>query len=130
MPEFSLTSRARLDECYLALIKVFDRVVETFDCTVICGHRGKVDQDKAVAEGKSQTPWPTSKHNSFPSQAVDVAPYPIDWADREWASFFAGFVLGTAKEMGYTLRWGGDWNGDWKVRDNKFDDLWHFELIP
>ncbi|KKK66847.1 hypothetical protein LCGC14_2959950, partial [marine sediment metagenome] len=25
--------------------------------------------------------------------------------------------------------WGGDWDLDWNVRDNVFDDLGHFELI-
>jgi hypothetical protein len=34
-----------------------------------------------------------------------------------------------ASSMGIKIRWGGDWNGDWKVKDNHFDDLPHFELI-
>ena len=42
---------------------------------------------------------------------------------------FAGFVLGIAKSIGITLRWGGDWDRDWTVMDNKFDDFPHFELI-
>lgn len=108
---------------------IFNEVVRTFDCTIICGRRGEYEQNEAFIEGRSQLPWPLSKHNQEPSAAVDAAPYPVDWSDRELATFFAGFVLGMAREMGYTLRWGGDWNGDWKVRDNKFDDLWHFELI-
>ena len=27
------------------------------------------------------------------------------------------------------LRWGGDWNMNFEVDDNKFDDFPHFELI-
>jgi hypothetical protein len=27
------------------------------------------------------------------------------------------------------LRWGGDWDMDTEVKDNKFDDLVHFELV-
>jgi hypothetical protein len=73
--------------------------------------------------------WPDSKHNQSPSMAVDVAPYPIDWADRERFNYFAGYVMGVASQHGIALRWGGDWNRDWKVRDNNFDDLPHYELI-
>ena len=52
----------------------------------------------------------------------------IDWDDRERFTLFAGFVLGIAKSMGINLRWGGDWDQDWTVKDNKFDDFPHFEL--
>ena len=41
---------------------------------------------------------------------------------------FAGFVLGVANQMGINLRWGGDWDQDFEVQDNKFDDFPHFEL--
>ena len=61
--------------------------------------------------------------------AVDVAPYPIAWDDRERQTLFAGYVLATAKALGVELRWGGDWDGDTEVRDNQFDDLVHFELV-
>ena len=30
---------------------------------------------------------------------------------------------------GVEIRWGGDWDSDTQVKDNKFDDLVHFELI-
>ena len=61
--------------------------------------------------------------------ACDVVPYPIDWNDRERFHLFAGFVLGIANQMGIELRWGGDWNRNWEVDDNKFDDFPHFELV-
>ena len=31
--------------------------------------------------------------------------------------------------MGIKIRWGGDWDSDTQVNDNKFDDLVHFEEI-
>jgi len=65
----------------------------------------------------------------MPSLAVNAAPYPIDWENRERATLFAGYVLGVADEMGIKLRWGGDWNMNFETADNNFDDLWHFELI-
>jgi len=30
--------------------------------------------------------------------------------------------------MGIRLRWGGDWDMDFKVMDNRFDDFPHFEV--
>ena len=36
--------------------------------------------------------------------------------------------MDVAKSMGITLRWGGDWDMDTQVKDNKFDDLVHFEI--
>ncbi len=41
--------------------------------------------------------------------------------------YFAGFVMGTAAAMGVRLRWGGDWDGDTELDDQKFRDLVHFE---
>ncbi len=129
MPKFSERSMSKLETCDPALQKVFLEVVKTFDCTVFTGRRGKEQQDELFRQGKSQVKFPFSMHNTYPSKAADVAPYPIDWKDRERAYYFAGYVLGIAQSMGIKLRFGGDWDGDWEVKDNSFDDLWHFELI-
>lgn len=59
---------------------------------------------------------------------MDAAPFPIDWKDLPRFTLFAGFVLGTASEMGIGVRWGGDWNSDTQVKDESFRDLVHFEL--
>ena len=42
--------------------------------------------------------------------------------------WIAGFVIGIARSMGYNLRWGGDWDMDFNVMDNRFDDFPHFEI--
>ena len=52
----------------------------------------------------------------------------MDWEDRERQTLFAGFVLGIARGLGITVRWGGDWDMDFDVQDNKFDDFPHFEI--
>lgn len=129
MPFFSERSETRLSTADEKLQQVFHEVVKYFDCSVICGHRGQAEQDVAFKSGKSKLAWPGSKHNSKPAQAVDVAPYPIDWNDIQRFHFFAGFVLGTARQMGIELRWGGDWNQNTKVNDEHFRDLVHFELV-
>ena len=128
MPKFGKRSKNALHSCDERLIKVFDEVIKTVDCSVLEGHRGQSKQDKYYEEGKSKVKYPSGRHNKLPSMACDVVPYPIDWDDRERFTLFAGFVLGIAKSMGINLRWGGDWDQDWTVKDNKFDDFPHFEL--
>jgi len=129
MPAFSEKSLANLATCDPLLQRVFHEVVLNFDCTVLEGHRDEARQNKMVDEGKSQVRWPDGKHNTEPSLAVDVCPYPVVWDDRERQTLFAGYVLATAKAMGIDLRWGGDWDLDTEVRDNSFDDLVHFEIV-
>mgnify|MGYP003659206307 FL=1 len=128
MPRFGKRSKERLATCDEQLILLFKEVVKHFDCSVIQGHRGKADQNKAFDEGKSKLRYPSGNHNAVPSRAVDIAPSPIDWKDRDRFHYFAGFVLGTARQMGIGVRWGGDWDRDTQTKDNKFDDLPHFEL--
>ena len=129
MPSFSDKSLAKLATCDPLLQRVFREAIQNFDCTILEGHRDQARQNQMVAEGKSQVRWPDGKHNTVPSCAVDVTPYPIQWEDRERQTLFAGYVLATAKAMGISLRWGGDWDRDTEVRDNTFDDLVHFEIV-
>ena len=128
MPRFSNRSINRLKTCDAQLQELFYQVVKHFDCSILEGHRGEERQTKAYNDGKSKVQYPDGKHNQYPSVAVDVAPYPIDWSDRDRFHYFGGFVLGVAKQMGMNIRWGGDWNQDTKTKDNKFDDLVHFEI--
>ena len=129
MPRFGKNSRIRLATCDEKLQDVFNEVIKYVDCSVLEGHRDERKQDKYFEEGKTKVRYPMGRHNSKPSRAVDVVPYPVDWKDRERFHLFAGFVLGLARGMGIHLRWGGDWNMNFEVDDNKFDDFPHFELV-
>jgi hypothetical protein len=129
MPKFSTASIEKLNTCHPDLIRLFTEVVKHYDCTILCGQRGQAEQDEAFRTGKSQLVWPNSKHNQRPSLAVDVAPYPIDWKDRERFYHFAGFVKAMAITMGIKIRHGGDWDGDNDLKDQNFFDLPHFELL-
>ena len=129
MPKFGKRSKERLVTCENRLQDVFNEVIKIVDCSILEGHRSKDRQNKLYEEGKTKVRYPNGRHNASPSNAVDVAPYPIDWDDRERFHLFAGFVLGVDNRMGITLRWGGDWNMNFEVDDNKFDDFPHFELI-
>lgn len=140
MPEFSDKSKARLATCDPRLQAVFNRVIQNFDCTILCGYRGQKEQDEAYAKGYSKLKYPNGKHNKTPSMAVDAMPCPVVWPDEapagqerlmayKRAYLFAGYVLGTAKQMGIELRWGGDWNRNLDLRDeNGLSDVPHYEL--
>jgi len=150
MPEFSAKSMSILKTTRPELQRLFLEVVKHFDCTVISGRRGQVEQESLFRAGKTKAHFGESPHNYGDSFAVDVVPYPIDWdSEREIIAaahkgdevalmkailsverlcLFAGFVLGTAKQMGIELTWGGDWNRDTHLSDNRFDDFPHFEL--
>lgn len=128
MPQFSQKSKERLATCHPDLQKVFNEVIKYVDCTIVCGHRDKADQDEAFRTGKSKLQYPRSKHNAAPSLAIDVVPYPVDWNDHKRFYYFAGFVLGVASSLGVDLRFGGDWDGDFDIKDQNFFDLPHFEL--
>ena len=107
---------------------LFKEVIRYVDCSILEGHRGQDRQDSLYEEGKTKGKYPRGRHNASPSRAVDVVPYPVDWKDRERMTLFAGFVLGIASQMGINIRWGGDWDQDFEVKDNMFDDFPHFEL--
>ena len=128
MPSFGKKSRERLATCDTRLQEVFNEVIKYVDCSILEGHRDKERQNQLYIEGKTKVKYPNGRHNSSPSNAVDVTPYPVDWADRERQTLFAGFVIGIARSMGITLRWGGDWDMDFQVMDNRFDDFPHFEV--
>ena len=128
MPRFGKRSKERLATCDTRLQEVFNEVIKYVDCSILEGHRDKARQNQLYIEGKTKVKYPNGRHNSSPSNAVDVTPYPVDWADRERQTLFAGFVIGIARSMGITLRWGGDWDMDFQVMDNRFDDFPHFEV--
>ena len=128
MPHFGKSSKKRLNTCDDKLQKVFNEVIKHVDCSILEGHRDKDRQNKLYEEGKTKVKYPNGRHNRQPSSAVDVTPYPVDWEDRERQTLFAGFVIGVASQMNINLRWGGDWDQDFQVVDNRFDDFPHFEL--
>lgn len=128
MPKFGQLSMERLGTCHPDLIAVCNEAIKIVDFSVICGHRGKVEQNKAHAEGKSEKAWPGSTHNVEPSKAVDLAPYPIDWKDLPRFYVLGGVMLACAARLGVRIRWGADWDGDGDILEHKFQDVGHFEL--
>lgn len=142
MPYFGRASSHHLRTLTDGLQRVLLEVVKTYDCSITQGHRGEDAQGLAVKMGRSKVAWPNGKHNSYPSKAADVAPYPIDYGGALIQNgelvkanlhallrfyHFAGYVQGVAHQMGVPIRWGGDWDGDFDLFDQSFMDLVHFE---
>ena len=125
----SPNSRRNLQTCHIELCSLFFKVDKYFPILVIEGHRGKARQNRFFREGRSKLRYPDGNHNRQPSLAVDAAPHPLNWNDRERFTLFAGYVMGMATARGIKVRWGGDWDQDFEVEDNRFDDLVHFELV-
>ena len=122
-------------ELHPTLAYYLDRVLEEVaDISLICGHRNQKDQIKAYFSGNSKLMWPTGKHNQLPSLAVDFQPYPMpDGKAKRWAAlaYVAGHIIQMAAQDGVVIRWGGDWDSDGDLTDQKFDDLFHLEItIP
>lgn len=131
MPRFGQRSLKNLKEAHPDLQKLFHKVIEKYDCSIIEGYRSQIEQDVAFHSNRSKVKYPNSKHNQQPSMAVDVCPYHngIDWNDREKFVHFAGYVKGVADTLNIDIRWGGDWDSDNLFNDQSFHDLPHFELV-
>jgi len=126
MPTFSKTSKERLLTCHKDIQTLMNEVIKITNITILCGHREQIEQDKAFREGKSKFKWPKSKHNTNPSKAIDIAPYPINWDDVDGFIELSTIVKNTwydlksSGKVTETLYWGGDWR--------TFKDMPHYEL--
>lgn len=109
MPKFSGSSKRKLEECDNRLQTVMNEAIKYYDFSVICGHRGKTEQNTAYFSGHSEKLWPNSRHNKIPSLAVDIAPYPIDWSNTKRFYELAGVIKTVAKQLKIKIQWGGDW---------------------
>lgn len=121
MFKLSTLSQAKLNTCHSDLILLINEVAKTEKCAVICGHRGKAEQEKAYNSGTSRAKWGQSKHNQMPSLAVDVVPLPLDWDNIESFEKLGNIIMEKAKELKINIKWGRDFT--------KLKDYPHFELV-
>jgi len=109
MPTFGARSRRELATAHPDLQIVFNEVIRHVDCSVLQGHRNEEEQNLMVENGVSELNWPLSDHNHFPSYAVDVVPYPIDWKDIGRFQHLSSIVMNVAISKGIRIYWGGYW---------------------
>lgn len=134
MYSFGKVSKERLATCDPRLQEIMNEVIKYIDISIICGHRGREEQDEVYRTGKSKVKWPNGKHNTLPSKAVDVALYHkskpnIRWDKKEEFIFLYGIVYAIAAQKGIKIRAGVDFNGDLDFTNDSFFDGPHFELV-
>jgi len=105
---------------------------EVADITLLEGYRSEGRQQRMLDAGLSKLAPGQSKHNRWPAEALDFQPYPRPVSDAKlWAAL--GYIVGRgatiAHEIGFTLRWGGDWDMDGELTDQDFDDGFHVEIV-
>lgn len=120
MPTFSKKSLEKLATCDRRLYDICSEAIKHYDFVIICGHRNEEEQNRAFTAGKSKLKWPNSKHNSLPSLAIDLAPYPINWDNIESFKILGQVMLQSAAKLNIPLEWGGNWE--------HFPDFVHFQL--
>lgn len=98
----------RLDKVHPDLVEIFKFVGKTWNILIICGYRGKEEQNKAYSEGKSKLRYPLSAHNLSQPRAVDVCPVDMKnqpiWKDGRIWTEFRHFMEEVAKEKGIKLK--------------------------
>lgn len=133
MPTFSQRSLTQLATCDPRLQSIANAAIKIMDFVVVEGHRNKEGQDMAFVKGTTKVQWPHGKHNSYPSKAMDVMPFPIDLSNDPKALerfvLLQGIMLACAHALGIKVRLGIDWDGDMDTRDEKFRDYPHIELV-
>lgn len=140
MPKFSQASLSELNTCRVELINVMNDAINIVDFSVLEGHRNQDMQDDDFANGRTKLKWPNGKHNATPSNAVDIAPVyyengatKIDWKDLVAFGRLMGVVQACAHARGYVLRFGLDWDGDFRSvgQDDSewFMDAPHVEFV-
>lgn len=142
MPKYSHKSLDVLNTCCEELQLLFTEVIKDFDCTLVCGHRTKSEQNRLfeMEPPRTKVRWPNGKHNKLPSDAIDAIPY-INGAGS-WDSidcvYFAGQVNGIFARLkregliadNVHLRNGADWDRDGDVYEpGKLKDPYHFEIV-
>jgi peptidoglycan L-alanyl-D-glutamate endopeptidase CwlK len=153
MPAFGESSTKRLNTCHPNIKIICNEAIKYIDFSIVTGHRSKEKQD-ALYPVFTKVKWPNSKHNSFPSVAVDVAPYikpygtifgnseqleeimELRGISKTAANNFVlksyarliGYMEAIAHSKNIKIRVGIDWDGDFDMTDQTFHDLGHWEL--
>lgn len=144
MYKFSNKSKEKLKTCHPDIQKILEVLITMYDFSIIEGHRPLATQQHYYREGKSKLDGinKKSKHQSYPSMAVDIMPYKngtnaFSGIEKDTRRFYN--MMGMVKSIAFLLkkegliehdvRFGLDWDGDDTFNDQNFDDCPHFELV-
>lgn len=142
--KFDATSAKRLAGAHPLLQQLMNAARDRISFFVADSQRGRAAQEDAFRRGATKAHFGQSAHNWAPAVAVDLWPKAsmtkADWQNRK--PFLAvqdviGWYVpgkpksrGLALEMKIPVRFGGDWNMNGILTDEKLSDLPHYELHP
>lgn len=144
MYTLSEKSAEKLSTCHVDIQKIISELLKILDVSVVEGHRTQEQQIQYFKEGKSKLDGITnkSKHQEFPSMAIDIMPYASGenaFSGKELDNRRFYFTMGAVKaiserlfetkEITHKVRFGLDWDSDAVFSDQTFHDLPHFELV-
>ena len=140
MYKWSAKSQIQYDTLSKDLQLLSDTVLLYHDCSILWGNRNKEIQNALYNGGKSKLKYPESKHNLYPSEAVDLIPYRKGWnpflldqKTKRYGSYFSGLVVAYADSLYFVgrmekkIRWGGNWSIQRDKPFASFYDGFHFE---
>ena len=126
------TSLKRLATSHDDLQRLMTAALEHPDCpsdmTIVYGQRSNAEQADLYAQGRTKPGRVVtnakpgqSRHNSWPSQAVDVIPYINGAGSWSWDHInpMADHIKRVASDLGIQATWGGDW----RMRDGALWEL-------
>jgi len=149
MPEFTSERSIRvLGELDHRLQRICNIAIQKINFSLIDGVRTDEQQMENFVNGTSKIDGVNdiSKHQGkllnpygpqFPgkeiyvSGAFDFIPWPFDggWENTRLFTAYAHYFIGLGDSLGIELRWGGDWDKDFRFRTDAFNDLPHIELV-
>lgn len=115
-----------------ALLEVERKAVKRFKrlgvpMFALCVMRSHAEQREAFARGKSNAQPGQSPHQYGLAFDLIHGVKAYELTDRQWL-LVKHIVFEVAQSCGVKLRWGGDWDGDGDIYDNKLFDPAHFEI--
>ena len=135
MPRFSISSNSKLATSERDLQNIMKAAIKIVDFTIVYGHRTVSEQQELYAQGRTTKGniitycdgvETKSRHNYYPSKAIDIVPYPEGWKDENRFHYVAGVIMTIADQLWKEgaiekrLEWGGNWT--------KLKDLPHFQI--
>lgn len=129
MANFGTKSNNQLRTLDGRLQRLLIKAIKVIDFSILEGHRSKSRQQELYDQGKTKTL--NSKHLRYPSLAVDIAPYPYPEDENGIRQLYMliGIIRGLALSMDINIRSGSDWNNNFDIRDDNFQDAFHLEVI-
>lgn len=95
------------------------------------GKRTAEEQNQLFKEGYSKCDGYEilSKHQSGDAIDLNVFVGAKVVENKEMLCVISGVMFACAEELNMEIRWGLDWNKNGDIRDNIFNDQYHFELV-